>query len=114
MRISDWSSDVCSSDLQHAWFDRSCCLEAYLPQRCVPTLRTLFGKSRTATSLTPGSGCSGTKTSASGLIAPTCGVALQAYSARRSEERRVGKECVRPCSFRWAPEPAKKNIVTNR
>src|SRR3546814_13718688 len=24
---------------------------------------------------------------------------------RRSEERRVGKECVRTCRYRWSPEP---------
>src|SRR3546814_19772198 len=28
---------------------------------------------------------------------------------RRSEERRVGKECVSPCSFRWSPYTYKKN-----
>src|SRR3546814_13625210 len=26
----------------------------------------------------------------------------------RSEERRVGNECVRTCSYRWSPYPAKK------
>src|SRR3546814_16583664 len=27
----------------------------------------------------------------------------------RSEERRVGKECVSTCRSRWSPEPQKKN-----
>src|SRR3546814_21095351 len=27
------------------------------------------------------------------------------FLPRRSEERRVGKECVSPCRSRWAPEP---------
>src|SRR3546814_7245416 len=27
-----------------------------------------------------------------------------------SEERRVGKECVRPCRSRWAPYPSKTNV----
>src|SRR3546814_19493014 len=27
----------------------------------------------------------------------------QTYASRRSEERRVGKECVRPCRYRWSP-----------
>src|SRR3546814_18577727 len=27
---------------------------------------------------------------------------------RRSDERRVGKECVRPCRFRWSPYRSKK------
>src|SRR3546814_16364694 len=26
-------------------------------------------------------------------------------AAFRSEERRVGKECVSPCRFRWSPDP---------
>src|SRR3546814_17847325 len=29
----------------------------------------------------------------------------------RSEERRVGKECVRPCRSRWAPENLKKKHI---
>src|SRR3546814_14779411 len=29
--------------------------------------------------------------------------------ATRSEERRVGKECVRTCRSRWSPYPYKKN-----
>src|SRR3546814_16148791 len=30
----------------------------------------------------------------------------------RSEERRVGKECVSTCRFRWSPDHSKKNIQT--
>src|SRR3546814_20583271 len=29
----------------------------------------------------------------------------RAHAADRSEERRVGKECVSQCSFRWSPYP---------
>src|SRR3546814_14329416 len=37
--------------------------------------------------------------------------ALWKHLARqRSEERRVGKECVRTCRSRWAPERKQKNI----
>src|SRR3546814_17480345 len=32
----------------------------------------------------------------------------------RSEERRVGKECVRTGSYRWAPDPQKKNHTQHR
>src|SRR3546814_11013847 len=32
-----------------------------------------------------------------------------AVDVRRSEERRVGKECGSQCSLRWAPEPKKNN-----
>src|SRR3546814_19161026 len=31
------------------------------------------------------------------------------HSAARSEERRVGHECVSPCRSRWWPEHIKKN-----
>src|SRR3546814_18290151 len=30
-------------------------------------------------------------------------VAITAFTGARSEERRVGKECVSPCSSRWSP-----------
>src|SRR3546814_17093134 len=32
------------------------------------------------------------------------------YSTVRSEERRVGKECVSTCSSRWSPYHKKKNL----
>src|SRR3546814_11660174 len=31
--------------------------------------------------------------------------------AHRSEARRVGKECVSPCSSRWSPYPSHKQIT---
>src|SRR3546814_18399865 len=31
------------------------------------------------------------------------------FTPSRSEERRVGKECVRTCRFRWSPYHYKKN-----
>ena len=30
-------------------------------------------------------------------------IQLQEYFSGRSEERRVGKECVQPCRSRWSP-----------
>src|SRR3546814_11742791 len=39
--------------------------------------------------------------------AATRGVLLP-YMNRRSEERRVGKECVSPCRSRWSPYHSKK------
>src|SRR3546814_19725948 len=33
--------------------------------------------------------------------------------AERSEERRVGKECVSTCRSRWTPYPTKKYYLTN-
>src|SRR3546814_11313446 len=41
-------------------------------------------------------------------------VRLEATEARRSEERRVGKECVSTCRSRWLPYHAKQNRNRNR
>src|SRR3546814_7791631 len=70
MRISDWSSDVCSSDLH--------C-------RAQPDRRTHYKDGRGAWSL--------------------CLSRNRAVRSRqpRSEERRVGKECVSTCRSRWSP-----------
>src|SRR3546814_6872178 len=85
MRISDWSSDVCSSDL-------------------IETVAAPASKSR-------GGGISG---AASGRIQRLDEVQLQEEPRAptgmpemdrvlRSEERRVGKECVSKCRSRWSP-----------
>src|SRR3546814_16741393 len=39
---------------------------------------------------------------------PSIGIDHGAAPGRRSEERRVGKECVSTCSTRWSPYPKKK------
>src|SRR3546814_9988607 len=64
MRISDWSSDVCSSDL------------VYRPVGCEACNHTGY------------SGRSGIH---------------ELFAVDRSEERRVGKECVSTCRSRWSP-----------
>src|SRR3546814_1619089 len=70
MRISDWSSDVCSSDLGGAWM-QTLLLVAAASLALAGTLveRWLFF----------------------------------AEAKHRSEERRVGKECVSTCRSRWSP-----------
>src|SRR3546814_8609346 len=74
MRISDWSSDVCSSDLfailHFLWLQHVC-----LPSDTVGrSIRRRVGFP---------------------FIAPA--------GPPRSEERRVGKECVSTCRYRWSP-----------
>src|SRR3546814_3062552 len=71
MRISDWSSDVCSSDLG-----------AIIPWN-VPLLLM-------ALKIAPA------------ILAGNAVVVKSAEEAR-SEERRVGKECVSTCRSRWSP-----------
>src|SRR3546814_3612029 len=72
MRISDWSSDVCSSDLSRP-FGR---------------VRNKDSKER-ANPLNPHFSASFQRN--------------QCARAARSEERRVGKECVSTCRSRWSP-----------
>src|SRR3546814_14691308 len=104
MRISDWSSDVCSSDLRPKPF-----VEADGPLRAV-----LFEIGRDLAELY------GHVPSPFGrIVLPPAGQAKQgllwALSARlafpnrkRSEERRVGKECVSTCRSRWSRYHYKK------
>src|SRR3546814_13025406 len=96
MRISDWSSDVCSSDLA-TWRQLRSYLYVYpgpmrlIARGMIAYLRPGFHPwqhddralaARALASLTPP------------LITPL---------PRRSEERRVGTEGVSTCSSRWAP-----------
>src|SRR3546814_13666591 len=110
MRISDWSSDVCSSDL---FID--------------PLYADDTGLSAHAVSVK--------LTSSSMLVSPeTTGyrhMTIHPYPRRlvqskvfsdgtpwmlrpiRSEERRVGKECVSTCRSRWSPYHSKKKKKSN-
>src|SRR3546814_19742296 len=93
MRISDWSSDVCSSDLRA---DRA---DAGQGPACRHGAARLFGRAARQ----PGAALSRHRgeSAAHGQCART--------SERRSEERRVGKECVSTCRYRWSPHHYRKN-----
>src|SRR3546814_4475957 len=78
MRISDWSSDVCSSDLRFE--------ELASIARAGDHLVVLSGDANLAI-----------KWGADGIYGPP------GKLGKRSEERRVGKECVSTCSSRWSP-----------
>src|SRR3546814_18945059 len=96
MRISDWSSDVCSSDLLKAPFGNY--LTDY-PNKDVASKVTI----EQMLSHTGGTGdIFGPEFDKNRLELKT----LQ----DRSEERRVGKECVSTCRSRWAPYNYKKKI----
>src|SRR3546814_6941294 len=66
LRISDWSSDVCSSDLVRGWLSTQ-------------AMVLLFSGSNMTNS-----------------------VMSRSTPTPRSEERRVGKECVSTCRSRWS------------
>src|SRR3546814_5290470 len=85
MRISDWSSDVCSSDLSHshpATSKISRDVGTWLRRR----LSRIFQRESAVSAL---------------RRQPSCAVGVHGNS--RSEERRVGKECVSTCRSRWSP-----------
>src|SRR3546814_4095939 len=87
MRISDWSSDVCSSDLFDlvevmlddavAGLDARCHVATLEVQRHVH-VQQLVGEHALE-------------------------VGVDRVAADRSEERRGGKECVSTCRSRWSP-----------
>src|SRR3546814_12751018 len=88
MRISDWSSDVCSSDLVRI------VPEASRANDNAPSHRVMVGRAEI--------GAAWTKQSNEGR--DYLGLKLD----DRSEERRVGKECVSTCRSRWSPSHYKK------
>src|SRR3546814_8317541 len=95
VRISDWSSDVCSSDLA---FGTISLKEGFGGMTVV--LENEFKASLAVEVLTPDSlGNLATETtfytSLEHINLPVRGF--------RSEERRVGKECVSTCRSRWSP-----------
>src|SRR3546814_19200309 len=109
MRISDWSSDVCSSDLApaapmlHRSKDTALArkflyLIAILIMLAIAAAFAyrLFGVQILRTALVPT-----TKFEHQAEAAPS--VYADTAMWFRSEERRVGKECVSTCRSRWSP-----------
>src|SRR3546814_1426801 len=84
MRISDWSSDVCSSDL----------FMLSLPWLGVVMTVVAIGFRFGGIRLALKSGA---------VIAFIAIVGLWEPAMARSDERRVGKECVSTCRSRWSP-----------
>src|SRR3546814_6308475 len=94
-RISDWSSDVCSSDLGFGWKGFGAIVfTCFLVALSGIDLRTqLLPDSLTLPLLWLG------------LVASVDNLYITSKQALvRSEERRVGKECVSTCSSRWSPD----------
>src|SRR3546814_10081734 len=95
MRISDWSSDVCSSDLLAI---------AELPE----AKDTLIFNVRAKDDALRGAGCRANVLHVIPSYAMLADGLAQYLLWKRwtegSEERRVGKECVSPCRSRWWPK----------
>src|SRR3546814_12305117 len=107
MRISDWSSDVCSSDLR---LDMVSLGWARSPSRCRSASST--EKIACASARAPRSYENHAYRNAfrarSNASPATEGTELDKV---RSEERRVGKECVSTCRSRWSPYHKKKKKI---
>src|SRR3546814_15270640 len=95
MRISDWSSDVCSSDLDTpsepflfaGWAKRM----AWLHNESDHDVKVTFEVDAQGT---------GEWTTLNSVNVPAKKGVSHLF---RSEERRVGKECVSTCRSRWSP-----------
>src|SRR3546814_13593922 len=99
MRISDWSSDVCSSDLQLLSFCASCELSSTHP---IGNSIVTAAKERNLKIIRPSSV---EEIAGYGIraVLPEGEILCGSRKLMRSEERRVGKECVSTCRSRWSP-----------
>src|SRR3546814_14824551 len=98
MRISDWSSDVCSSDLPRLSGGDMELSDEVLVLACrrgdAVAWEALSARYR---------GLIYTIGRRAGLGREQAADVCQNVFAIRSEERRVGKECVSTCRSRWSP-----------
>src|SRR3546814_14075482 len=108
MRISDWSSDVCSSDLFPfpATSTGHGSDEQWLAQSDLSWHSSSCSRKRRRTAVYG--------MQSRGRWSPAAPVGRQKRSRRaspsnnRSEERRVGEECVSTCRSRWSRDDSKK------
>src|SRR3546814_16433550 len=135
MRISDWSSDVCSSDLIHDMPQKCQGVRKYghdhgdtdphflggFAEYCYIQPGTAILKlpdalsDEEATPLNCGVATMIAVTEAAAIaVGDTVVVQGLGLLGLRSEERRVGKECVSPCRSGWSPYTEKKNTERNR
>src|SRR3546814_16685536 len=97
MRISDWSSDVCSSDLTVTGGDVRMAIRGLAPGESYMVMRN-------------GADVSGafervSDSEAQGVVTGLRnGDNTVRATVERSEERRVGKEWVSTCRSRWSPD----------
>src|SRR3546814_14561508 len=95
MRISDWSSDVCSSDLEGVHRNNLDGVDVAFPLGVFTAVTGVSG--------------SGKSSLVSQVLVELLGEHLghdasaDPDEGERSEERRVGKECVSTCRSRWSP-----------
>src|SRR3546814_11504607 len=112
MRISDWSSDVCSSDLLADGraqvverFESAVYPAAAMKEQDARAVRVQFCRKI----FLDGDGAGAARDGfVFGADIRRWRQRRPAGRAHRSEERRVGKECVSTCRSRWSPYDYKK------
>src|SRR3546814_18595857 len=98
MRISDWSSDVCSSDLEAAEHTAAVAPHESRMHYDAPNAWSREDLARMLRHPRERGG----RIKGRLLVHQTAtGIAVTPATAGRSEERRVGKECVSTCRYRW-------------
>src|SRR3546814_12195223 len=112
MRISDWSSDVCSSDLLRELETAMASVRAAIGngadaaevQARAEAAEALLDRAEATIS---DNASAGATTAFVGALVILLREGLEALliviAMMRSAERRVGKECVSKCRSRWAP-----------
>src|SRR3546814_18820159 len=100
MRISDWSSDVCSSDL--GWVDRASRVMKGVedPLALYPNIKRWF------------QGVDARPAVTRARMVASAVEFKKVNDEERAEERRVGKACVSTCRSRWSPYHYNKKIKT--
>src|SRR3546814_11467078 len=100
MHLSDWSSDVCSSDRTYPGRSKYQLVVESLEVAGEGALMLLFEKLKARLG---GAGLfDRDRKQPLPYLPRTIGVVT------RSEERRVGKECVSTCRYRWSQDNSKK------
>src|SRR3546814_13877960 len=100
MRISDWSSDVCSSDLNEqavAMRDME-----VVDGTATDAMTDLDGVQTEGIALPPAPGAAPAPSTADTSDNSSVAASTE-EDVDRSEERRVGKECVSTGRYRWSP-----------
>src|SRR3546814_15759743 len=98
MRISDWSSDVCSSDLALLRITDEYKLEFDFGQKDDEDTEPVDFSGHTSVGTCPKCNNKVYEHGMNYVCEKSVGP-----ETTRSEERRVGKECVRTCRSRWSP-----------
>src|SRR3546814_16685740 len=112
MRISDWSSDVCSSDLLRGCVG-PCKDDLSSPADIGRGALAFQALPDTEEDATPESGASNAERENLHFAQSTARRQTTAPQAR-SEARRGGQEGVSTCRSRWSPEHYKKNTKKTR